>query len=768
MSTGRTLPPLPTPCRVTVVIPCRNEEEHIGALLDGLAASDHPLEYLEVLVVDGMSDDGTRTIVEDRARRHPFIRLVDNPQRTTPHALNIGLRTGRYDVGIILGAHAETPPDFVPRNVAALRNDLAVGCAGGIIENVGTTPAARAIASAMAHPFGVGGAHFRTGRKSGYVDTVAFGAYRREVVDELGGFDEDLVRNQDDEYNYRVTRAGHRILLDPSIRSKYYVRAGFDKLYRQYAQYGLWKVYVNRKLGTITTLRQVVPAIWMAFLIGGLPLAIWSKWLTWPYLAGVVLYLVAAIVAAVRAASHVGEIPHVFRAFLTLHAGYGIGYLQGLFRFALLRRSPAGKDMHLTRGTSGADALREDGTTIPRWVQLSLAAWALALPLLPQAVPVLSVLAWVALLIGARKADGMRSFPSITSPLSWTFLLAVLHLIGLLWTTNFDYAFLDLGIKASLLAVPLVAWAIPEGARRGGERALMAFVVGNGLASAICIGAGVWRLFRKKLAGLPDILPWNEVIGSDFSLFLHPSYFALYLCFALALLFFTPVRAMAGRWMWPLVALLVLGIVLSASKVGWALLPLLLVAAMVSPAMRREDRRLLVRGGLVFAVLIAGLFALSPFMREKVEQVVTVSHEHVRPDATGSSEVRVLVWDAAGELFRENWRWGTGTGDVKDALIQRYERKGYVHAVEMRLNAHSQFMQFAVAFGLLGVLLLMALIVVPLRAALGRRDAAMIAFLVLLAVNWSVESMLEVQAGVVFLAWGALMLHLRTATSFKP
>jgi glycosyltransferase involved in cell wall biosynthesis len=340
---------LPLPARVRVVIPCRNEAGYIGALLESLATADRSGMDLQVWVCDGMSDDGTRDIVAQHAVRHPFIRLVDNPARTTPQAMNLGLQDLDYDVGIILGAHAEVDPAFLQENIAVLRAHPDVGCAGGIIENVYEGTAARRIGMAMGHPFGVGNAHFRTGRAEGYVDTVAFGAYRRAVFERVGLFDEALVRNQDDEFNYRVVKGGFRIFLSRAIRSRYYVRASLRKLFRQYYQYGYWKVYVNRKHRTVTTLRQVVPALFVAFVLLGAVAALLHPWAFLAYQAGLLLYLGVAVASALRAAGGIADVPGVLAAFLVLHSGYGIGYLYGLFHLLLLGRHPRERDKALTR-----------------------------------------------------------------------------------------------------------------------------------------------------------------------------------------------------------------------------------------------------------------------------------------------------------------------------------------------------------------------------------------------------------------------------------
>jgi len=314
-----------------------------------LEAAELDREHTTVLVCDGMSEDGTRDEIKGYTARLPWMVMLDNAARTTPQALNLGLQHQSFDVGIILGAHAEVEPDFVKRNLQVLREDGAVGCAGGIITSEFSDERSQRIGLAMAHPFGVGSAHFRTGLRSGHVDTVAFGAYRREVFERIGWFNEKLVRNQDDEFNYRVTKAGFKIKLDTAIRSRYHVRASFGRLFRQYRQYGYWKVYVNKLHSAITTYRQLVPAMWVAFLVLGAALATALPILWWGYLAIVLLYLSAAKLSAWRSGARPMDLPGVVLAFIVLHLAYGIGYWQGIFRFLLLRVDPSVKSTRSSR-----------------------------------------------------------------------------------------------------------------------------------------------------------------------------------------------------------------------------------------------------------------------------------------------------------------------------------------------------------------------------------------------------------------------------------
>jgi GT2 family glycosyltransferase len=305
---------------------------------------------LHVWVVDGMSDDGTRLLVEEYTLQYSFIKLVDNERRTTPYALNIGLAGLDYEIGIILGAHAVVDKEFIFQNARVLSQHPEVGFAGGIIRNVHENEWSEIISLAMSSVFGVGNAHFRTGGKLGYVDTVAFGAYRREVFERVGFFDEELARNQDDEFNYRVVQGGFKIYLDPAIQSDYYVRGSISKLYNQYDQYGYWKVFVNRKYKAVTTLRQLAPPFWVFFFLFGWTGTLIHPVLGWMYATVIAMYVGLAIYTASRMrVKSARRFWMLLRTFGVLHFSYGLGYLRGVIHFYLLGRKPSIHSERLTR-----------------------------------------------------------------------------------------------------------------------------------------------------------------------------------------------------------------------------------------------------------------------------------------------------------------------------------------------------------------------------------------------------------------------------------
>jgi glycosyltransferase involved in cell wall biosynthesis len=301
------------------------------------------------LVCDGKSDDKTSELIQEYAKQNSGVHYLVNENITTPYALNLSIRNSTGDVIIILGAHAELGINYISECVAVLDKMPDVWCVGGILNNVSSDELTASVSLAMSSPFGVGNAHFRTGAKAGYVDTVAFGAYRKEVFDKIGLFDEELVRNQDDEFNFRLLKNAGKIWLSTATSTTYYVRSSFKKLFKQYFQYGYWKVYVNKKHKAITTLRQLVPAVFVVSLYALIILVILFPY-RWEYLVLFLgIYTAGASLFALKLAKNLKSFFAILFSFSILHTSYGMGYIEGIVNFAILNRKPSKSKSDLTR-----------------------------------------------------------------------------------------------------------------------------------------------------------------------------------------------------------------------------------------------------------------------------------------------------------------------------------------------------------------------------------------------------------------------------------
>jgi succinoglycan biosynthesis protein ExoA len=322
---------------VSVLMPVRNEGAYIERSLGAVLTQSYPHDRLEVVVADGVSSDNTRDLIE-KLGANTDIKLVvlDNHKQVTPVGLNLAIEQSIGDILILIGGHTEIEPDYVRNCVRHLEENKAE-VVGGPIETIGETLQARSIAASLGSTFGVGGNAFRTvSDRELFVDTVAFGAYKRKVLDRLGMFDEELVRNQDDEYNYRIREHGGKILLTPDIRSRYYSRSTLLTLWRQYLKYGFYKVRVLQLHPLQMQMRQFVPLIFVVLLLFSFAVAIFSMVGLVVFAAFLGIYLFANLIASAKIAAkeEIGFLPLLPIVFFILHFSYGLGFLSGLAYFA--------------------------------------------------------------------------------------------------------------------------------------------------------------------------------------------------------------------------------------------------------------------------------------------------------------------------------------------------------------------------------------------------------------------------------------------------
>ncbi|MFL5403179.1 MAG: glycosyltransferase family 2 protein [Gemmatimonadales bacterium] len=338
---------------VSIIIPCRNEEGYIANCLDSILASAYPRRRIEILVADGQSSDGTRGILVRYAALHPGILLLDNPTGTTPAGLNLAIGAASGEIIIRMDAHVLYPADYIPRLVAALEESGADNV-GGVLETVpaAETATARAIALGLSHRFGVGNAYFRTGvSEPREVDTVPFGCYRREVFDRIGLFDEELIRNQDDEFNFRLITRGGRVVLLPDVLCRYFARPSLTQLARMYYQYGYFKPLVARKVGRVMTVRQLIPSILVAILGVSAALSWWIPLarLALAVTAGTYVLVVLLCAGALMPAHGFRCAAALTLVFPTLHFSYGSGFLRGIRDHLIIQAKPPARALVLSR-----------------------------------------------------------------------------------------------------------------------------------------------------------------------------------------------------------------------------------------------------------------------------------------------------------------------------------------------------------------------------------------------------------------------------------
>jgi len=335
----------------SIIMPVCNEAAYIVPCLQAILAQDYPVDAFEVIIADGMSDDGTREKVRELAGRDRRVRLIDNPQRFVSPGLNAALRAARGDVLIRMDAHTEYAPDYVRQCVEVLQETGAANV-GGPWRAIGRSYWQKAIALAFQSPFSSGGAGSHAVEYEGEVDAVYLGCWWKATLEQVGGFDETLVRNQDDELSLRLVRAGAKLWQSPRIRSWYYPRASLRALFNQYAQYGYWKVRVIQKHKLPASMRHLVPGGFVASLMLLTVLSGFSHAARW-LLAGLVsLYSVANLGAALltcRTPATCCYLPVMPLIFAAYHFGYGYGFLRGLVDFTVRRKSGSSTFSQLTR-----------------------------------------------------------------------------------------------------------------------------------------------------------------------------------------------------------------------------------------------------------------------------------------------------------------------------------------------------------------------------------------------------------------------------------
>ena len=339
---------------ISVIIPCRNEVEHIESCLHSILEQDLTSLELEIIVADGMSDDGTREILWKIAKFHLSIKIIDNPQKIVSCGLNLGVGAARGDIVIRMDAHTEYARDYILNCVRVLHESGADNV-GGPWRARGNGYFSKAVALAFQSSFGGGGALSHKVDYEGYVDSVYLGCWPRLSLIAFGLFDEGLVRNQDDELNLRIVRSGGKIWQSPKIKSWYCPRGSLKALFKQYMQYGYWKVKVIQKHKLPASIRHLVPGCFVGALAVLLVAAPFSPFAAVLCVIFAGLYVIMALaISAVTCQKpeswkYFPIMPLVYGA---CHFGYGYGFLRGGIDFVVLRRSGRRKTFsEITRGS---------------------------------------------------------------------------------------------------------------------------------------------------------------------------------------------------------------------------------------------------------------------------------------------------------------------------------------------------------------------------------------------------------------------------------
>lgn len=321
---------------VSVIMAVRNEESSIENTIRKIMAQDYGSHFFEVIIADGCSSDRTKEIVKKMKEQYPNIRLLDNAGQIVAKGLNAAIRMAEGEIIVRVDGHTELAPDYVRQCVSELMRTDADNV-GGKMTAIGKTLIGEAVAEATSHPFGIGNSAFHYVKDYSWADTVYLGAWRKKIFDEAGFFDESFVRNQDDEWNYRLRKKGGKILISPHIHSKYFCRNDLKSLAKQYFQYGYWKVGVMGKHPHQMSIRHFVPSTFVFGLILSAAVAMMKPETAVFFILLMGTYLltgllVSGLIAYKRNIKLIMALPIVF---FTLHSSYGLGFCFGLVKFGV-------------------------------------------------------------------------------------------------------------------------------------------------------------------------------------------------------------------------------------------------------------------------------------------------------------------------------------------------------------------------------------------------------------------------------------------------
>lgn len=311
--------------KLSICFPIFNEMNFIDSLLHSVIDT-YPIEK-EIILIDGGSTDGTLEKIKLWQEKYSNILLIHNPAKYVSHGFNLAYKSTSSEYIALMGAHAEYPENYFYVGLSILESGEADAVGGPLVQK-GKSWKGKIIAFCMSSKFGVGDTEFRTSKKRSYVDSVAMAIYNRKIFKKAGLFDEELIRNQDDEFHYRLNHFGFKIMMDPDMESVYYVREGLKSLWKQYYNYGLYKPMVLRKVKSATRIRHLIPAGFVIYLVSLTFLLL----LNWIFILPLLLYIFIAILILSKSFVKAREMIFGLFAFITLHISYGSGFLIGFFK----------------------------------------------------------------------------------------------------------------------------------------------------------------------------------------------------------------------------------------------------------------------------------------------------------------------------------------------------------------------------------------------------------------------------------------------------
>lgn len=320
---------------LSVICPIYNEEKYIAKCLDSIIEQDYPKDDMELLLVDGMSTDRTREVIAGYQEKYPWIKVLDNPKRIAPCAMNVGIKASSGETIIRLDAHVLYPSNYFSVLVNKLHELPGAENVGAICNTlpVNETIEAQSIAAVLSSSFGMGNSYFRVGASEVMeVDTVPFGCFHRSIFDKVGLYDEELVRNQDDELNARIIKSGGKIYLIPELECEYFARDTAKKVYKMFYQYGMFKPLVNKKLGSPATVRQFFPLCFVLGLLLGPIVCAFIPMLWYAYFSVILIWLLLATYFSLKESKQLKRILVQNWIYFVVHFGYGWGYIVGIYR----------------------------------------------------------------------------------------------------------------------------------------------------------------------------------------------------------------------------------------------------------------------------------------------------------------------------------------------------------------------------------------------------------------------------------------------------